>query len=163
MAREIIYRIVLLGTVWAFICLQACESTAAKVKPVIKHMAEIHRKGSDLYLDEADSRQVMKAGSNNNFIAYKIGFTDSLTDDKKFEQKRIEYYDYRMVNDWKAVVNGDSISPVFFQPVTGLNKMNREGILVFELPTGSQPDALVYDDSFGNWQKQIIALNPHLK
>jgi hypothetical protein len=162
MTKKIICEIVLLSTVWAVMCLQACQQPAAGVK-AIRHLAEVHNNGSTLYVDLADARQVMKADSNNSFIAYKIGFEDSVQGDKKYEQERSVYYDYRMGNDWKVVAGGDSISPVFFQPVTALNKTNKEEILVFELPAGQHPDALVYDDSFGDWQKQIIALNPHIK
>lgn len=162
MSKEIMYRIVLLSMMCGFICLQACRQPLAEAK-VVRHLAEVHKNGSTLYVDRADSRQVMKADSSNAFVAYKIGFTDSLPADKKVEQERNVYYDFRMVNDWKAVVGSDSISAVFFQPVTGLNKMNKEGILVFELQPGQHPDVLVYDDSFGDWQKQLIALTPHLK
>jgi len=156
------YRIVLLNMVCGFVCLQACRQPVAAAK-VVRHLAVMAKNGSTLYVDPADSRQVMKTDSSDAFVAYKIGFTDSLPADKKYEQERNVYYDFRMVNDWKAVVGNDSISAVFFQPVTALNKMNKEGILVFELQAGQHPDVLVYDDSFGDWQKQIIALTPHLK
>jgi hypothetical protein len=163
MRKEIIGSIMFLSMVCGIVCLQACQQSAARTKSTVRHMAEVRRNGSTLYIDSADSRQVMKADSNEVFIAYKIGFEDSLTGDKKYEQERNIYYDLRMASDWKAVVGGDSIAPAHFQPLTGLNKMCKEGILIFELPSGKQPDALVYDDSFGDWQKQIIALNHHLK
>ncbi|THU40043.1 hypothetical protein FAM09_09155 [Niastella caeni] len=152
-----------LSAVLVLLYVQACQQPAAKTIPAIRHLAEVHKNGSTLYVDRADSRQVMKADSSEVFIAYKIGFEDSVQGDKKYEQERNVYYDFRMAGDWKAVVDSDSIAPVFFQPVTGLNKTNKEGILVFELPAGKRPDALVYNDSFGGWQQQIIALNPHLK
>jgi hypothetical protein len=163
MRKQIIVKIMLLSMVCGVVCLQACQQSAAKAKQAVRHLAEVHKNGAAIYIDPADSRQVMKADSSELFTAYKIGFKDSETSDKKHEQERNVYYDFKMVNDWKAVVAGDSIAPVFFQPLTGLNKSKKEGILVFELPAGKHPEALIYDDSFGDWHKQIIALNPHLK
>jgi len=163
MRKKINGVIMLLNMVSIVMCLQACHQSVARAKPAIHHLAERYSNGSTIYIDRADSRQVMKADSSEAFTAYKVGFTDSLQHDKKYEQERTVYYEFRMANDWKAVIGTDSIAPVFYQPVTGLNKMNTEGILVFELPAGRQPDVLVYDDSFGDWQRQIIALTPHLK
>ena len=163
MTKEINCGIMLLCMVWAVMCLPACRESVTKTKPVVRHLAERHLNGATIYIDKVDSRRVMKSDSSDAFTAYKIGFTDSLPHDKKYERDRTVYYDFRMANDWKAVIDGDSILPVFYQPVTGLNKMVSEGILVFELPAGRQPDELVYDDSFSDWQRQIIALTPHLK
>jgi hypothetical protein len=163
MRKEIICKIMLLSMMSGIVCLQACHQPNTGAKIIVRHMAELHSNGSVLYVDPADSRQVMKADCSEAFVAYRIGFEDSLTSDKKIEQARNVYYDLRMASDWKAVIGSDSISPVFYQPVTRLNKVSKEGILVFELPAGRRPDALVFDDSFGDWQKQIIALNPHLK
>jgi DNA-dependent RNA polymerase auxiliary subunit epsilon len=163
MRKEINCGIMLFCMVWVIMCLPACYQSVGGKRPAIKHMAEVHKNGCSLYVDRVDSRQVMKADTGNAFVAYKIGFIDSLQGDKKYEQERNVYYDFKMVNDWKAVVGRDSILPIHFQPVTGLNSMNKEGILVFEMPAGKYPNTLVYDDSFGDWQKQIIALNPTLK
>lgn len=163
MRIEVVFKIMLLSMISGVVCLQACHQPNAGARVPVRHMAEVRRNGSILYIDPADTRQVMKADSSGVFVAYKVGFEDSLTSDKKYEQARNVYYNFRMSNDWKAVIGSDSITPVFYQPVTGLNKVSKEGILVFELPVGQHPDALVYDDSFGDWQKQIIALNPHLK
>jgi hypothetical protein len=153
----------LLNMVCAAMCLQACHQSVARVKPAVRHLAERRMNGSAIYIDRADSRQVMKADSAGAFTAYRIGFTDSLPRDEKYQRQRTVYYQFRMANDWKAVIGSDSIRPVFYQPITGLNKMATEGILVFEFSAGRQPDALVYDDSFGDWQRQLIALTPHLK
>jgi hypothetical protein len=163
MRKEIILRKSFVSGLCAAICLQACQHPVAGARVAKRHLVEISRNGSTLYIDRIDSRQIIKSDSNGTFTAYKIEFEDSVQRDKKYEQDKTVYFEYRLGNDWKAVIDGDSIAPVFFQPVTGLNKMNKEGILVFELPAGKQADALVYDDSFGNWQQQIIALNPHIK
>jgi hypothetical protein len=162
MRKEINGAIMLLNMVCAVVCLQACHESEARTKPVIRHLAERHINGSTIYIDKADSRQVMRTDSAGAFTAYRIGFTDSLPRDEKYQMQRVVYYQFKMANDWKAVIGSDSISPVFYQPITGLNKMITEGILVFEFPAGRQPDALVYDDSFGDWQRQLIALTPHL-
>lgn len=163
MRKEISCGIMLLCMVWTVMCLPACREAVTQAKPVVRHLAERHQNGATIYIDKVDSRRVMKADSSEAFTAYKIGFTDSLPHDKKYERDRTVYYDFRMANDWKAVIDGDSIRPVFYQPVTGLNNMVYEGIVVFELPAGRQPDELIYDDSFSDWQRQIIALTPHIK
>ena len=163
MRKEIIFKILFFGLTSGVICLLACHQPNIKVKVTVKHLAEIHRNGAVLYVDPADSRQVIRADKPEAFIAYKIRFEDSVTNDKKHELGRNEYYDFRMAHDWKAVIGNDSIHPAFFRSVAGLNNISKEGILVFELPAGQHPDALIYDDFFGDWQKQVIALNPHLK
>lgn len=142
---------------------QSCHQPVAGVKKKNTHLAEMHKNGSVIYIDKIDSRQVMKSENYNAFSSYKIGFVDSVPVNAKFEKERTVYFDYRMGNDWKAVIGNDSIAPVYFQPATGLNKMIKEVILVFELPAGKQPDALVYNDSFGDWQQQTIALNQNFK
>ncbi|MBO9203997.1 MULTISPECIES: DUF4352 domain-containing protein [Niastella] len=162
MTKEIICVTRFMCLVCVVMCLQACRQSVVIARPE-RHLAELHKNGADLYIDRIDSRLVMKADSYDTYVAYKVDFRDSVQGDKKLEQERNVYYDYKMANDWKVVVDSDTISPVFYQPVTGLNAMNKEGVLVFELPVGKHPDALLYDDSFGDWQKQFIALNPTLK
>lgn len=159
--RKILF-IAIISAPWVCLFQQACHQPVA-AKPVVRHLAEIHKNGSVLYIDKVDSRYVLKPDNKDAFTSYKIGFEDSVQGNSTHEQQKNVYFDYRMSNDWKAVVDGDSVAPVFFQPVQGLSSKVKEGIIVFELPAGKQPDALVYDDSFGAWQKQVIALNQNIK
>jgi hypothetical protein len=129
------------------------------------HMAEIRSGESSLYVDPADNRLVMniseeRAGSSG-FYSYRVGFRDRSLPAPEHEHERRKYFDYDMQRDWRLVAGGDSIAPVFFQPVPGLDKLTREGVLVFEIPTGIVPEALVYHDTFGDWGKQLIVLHSH--
>jgi hypothetical protein len=47
---------------------------------------------------------------------------------------------------------------VFFQEKPGLSEMVKEGVMVFETPSGKMPDTLIYRDSFGPWGTQILSL-----
>ena len=163
MRKNSFLKLSLTGWLFTIFFNQACHQPAAVKKDHFRHLAEIHKNGSVLYIDKVDSRRVMKSDDYSAFSSYKIGFVDSMPANVKMQQEQTVYFDYRMGNDWKAVIGADSIAPVYFQPVTGLNKMIKEAIIVFELPAGKQPDALVYNDSFGDWQKQIIALNQNYK
>jgi len=141
----------------------ACHSRQDESTPRQKHLAAFAQRGSSLYVDKVDNRMVMSKESDTatgrKFISYKVAFYDStlVSDDKKKEALGL-YYQYKMPDDWKALVGKDSIAPVFYQPVTTLNSQANEGILVFELPDNIQPDALVYHDASGLWNTQIIVL-----
>lgn len=113
-----------------------------------------------LYVDRADNRMVMQAGPGlaANFSSFRIGWTDSLTADGP-GREREKYFQYQMQQDWRALVNGDTLYPAFFQEKPGLNQQLKEGVIVFESAQGVQPDTLVYRDSFGNWGTQIFVLN----
>lgn len=136
------------------------QQPAGKSMPVReKHLAEKNGPGVRLVVDKVDNKLLMAAGERDRFVSYRIGFYDSVKPaDKKELRERGVYYQYKMQRDWKAIVQGDSIAPVFYQPVAGLNDQVNEGVLVFELAEGQQPDTLVYEDATGLWQKQIIVL-----
>ena len=163
MKKKSFLKLSLTGWLFTIFFQLSCHQPEGVKKDHFRHLAEIHKNGLVLYIDKVDSRQVIKSENYSAFSSYKIGFVDSMPANKKMQQEQAVYFDYRMGNDWKAVIGSDSIAPVYFQPVTGLNKMIKEGILVFELPHGKQPDALVYNDSFGDWQQQTIALNQNFK
>lgn len=140
----------------------ACNQAANASSAGRKHLVEINKNGDLLYVDKTSISRVMKETGDSYFSSYVIGFADSIKGNSKSESEKTLYFQYRMSNDWKAVLNGDSLLPVFFQPVTKLNSMTREGIIVFELPGGQHPDTLVFNDSFGQWEQQVIVLNQKL-
>lgn len=148
------------------IVLIGCNTTGKKTKPAErkKHWIEIGLQGEGMmYLDGVPNGMVMqetKADSSTHFCSFLVGFQDSsMTIDEKKEEKKEQYYQYEMYKNWKAIVNGDSISPVFYQPKIRLQKQTDEGILVFELPQGKEADTLVYKDTYGPWGTQQIILN----
>ncbi|MFT3827197.1 MAG: hypothetical protein QM731_24940 [Chitinophagaceae bacterium] len=142
--------------------LTGCDSSSGAHHK--QHAVEISMNGSLLYADRINNGQVMTKGTDNNhFVSFRIGFKDSVQVDKKFEKERGVYFDFNMGNDWKALINGDSVAPVFYHPMPGLNNMEKQGMLVFEVPEGLHPDTLVYNDSFGQWNKQIIVFNGNSK
>jgi hypothetical protein len=144
-------------------CLTACQTQRPKAKPVALHLAEVHRNDHAVYVDQFDSRRLVQTAGANAFTCYKITFEDSELPDEKSKRERNLYYEFRAGNDWKALSAGDSIKPVFFQPIKGLNEQVKEVVLVFELPEGRRADTLVYNDSYGDWQQQVMPLNPNNK
>jgi hypothetical protein len=127
-----------------------------------KHLASINQPGALLYVDKVDNNRVLSQDvvQGGQFVSYLVGFCDSaLNRDAKVQQEKGVYYQFHVMNDWKAVVGGDSIAPVFYHPVVKLNSQEREGVLVFELSGDAEPEALVYRDATGLWGTQIIVLN----
>jgi hypothetical protein len=126
------------------------------------HLAEIVHADAMLYVDEVRNDLVLQqtepAGATA-FCSYRVGIEAHGRKDTQQETARQKYFEYEMQQDWKLVLNGDSIAPVFFHPMVRLNKAVREGVMVFEVPAGSVPHALVYDDTSGDWGKQLIILN----
>ena len=143
----------------------SCHTNKTPAQPREKHWIEIGLAGEGMmYLDAVNNQEVMqeKVGGDTatQFYSFLVGFQDSVltTDDKK-ELAKGKYYQYEMYKNWVALVNGDSIAPVFYQPKTKRYKQTEEGILVFEFPRNIKPDTLVYKDSYGPWGVQRIALN----
>ena len=129
----------------------------------IKHQVEFKKPGNTLYVDIVPPEQIMKSKpgdlDKSFFYACRIGIVDnSPAADEKRKQEFNRYFEYEMVNDWKAIVHGDTVAAVFLQPVTSRNPDAREAVIVFELPKGTNSDSLVYTDHYGNWGKQIIPL-----
>ena len=148
--------------IWGALLCMACKGRQRAVAAVI-HLVSAHQPGALLYLDRMDNRAVMQAvdtAGKTNFCSFLVGWRDSLpaTDAKK-RQDRERYFQYSMQQDWVAMVDGDSLRPVFFQQKPGLDPQLDEGAMVFEIPRGRQVDTLVYRDSFGAWGTQIFVLN----
>ena len=157
------------GSTWGCIgiclLLTACGNPQSTVA-VKQHLAAVSRPGEILYVDHLDNRVVLKeeaaAGSTTVFCSFLVGWQDStLQTDKKKSLAREKYFQYDMQKDWTALVKGDSLHPVFFQEKSGLNSQLKEGALVFEVPAGEQPDTLIYKDSFGGWDQQVLVLAKH--
>lgn len=165
MKKNILILMVVIGQAWT----GGCNNAASAVAPRVRHHAEIEKYGSILFVDRVESKQVIKELVNGKesggaFATYKIGISNPFSTDSKRRSEWSIYFEYNMQKDWVAMLEGDSLSAVFFHPVIGLNGNTKEAILVFELPTNAkEPDTLVYNDSFGSWQKQIIPLNQNHK
>lgn len=152
--------------------LTGCESNAGSDKKAgvtERHQVQVQKKGEGMiYVDKVPCNAVMRtadsSGSVAGFQCYLIGFIDSLPHAPAADKKDIatgKYYEYDMQYDWTALANGDSLKPVFFQPKQKLQTHRSEGILVFELADGREPDTLIYKDSHGAWgvQKLLITGN----
>jgi hypothetical protein len=131
------------------------------------HLAEIKMAGAVVYIDEVDNRMVMdKKGSSPGtsvFRSYLIGMEEGEPGDGKMEIASRRYFEYDLPHDWKLLLNGDSIAPVFFQPKPLLNGRLMEGVMVFEVPGDRIPDSLVYADGSGSRGRQLIILHTHKK
>jgi len=148
------------------IVLFSCQSAEKKstVQPESKHYVEIRQRGLGMIsLDKVPNEMVIQKStdsSNNNFFSYAVSFQDSsLITDPKRQLEMGKYYQYDMHKDWVALVNGDSVRPVFYQPKVKKTIQVNEGIIVFEIPSGIEPDTLFFSDSYGAWGKHQIFLN----
>lgn len=133
------------------------------VKNEEHHWAAISAAGvGSMYLDKIPANAVVHdtdpGKANTVFVSYRVGFIDSLHPGipGKSDLEKGKYYQYSMYRDWVALIDGDSLQPVFYQPMVKRQKQQEEGILVFEIPKNKQIDTLVYNDSFGPWGQQVI-------
>ena len=144
--------------------LLACRVNQQKTGAITKHQAEVKNTGGGrLYADRISNGAFMKTmdtdKQSTEFVSYKIGFEDSaLILNREARQKKGKYIQYDMENDWKALINGDSLSPVFMQPLVKKNVEMDESILVFEVPVNQEPDTLIYSDSFNGYELRKIVL-----
>ena len=154
------------GVLVLVIVLFACKSAEKKntVQAESNHYVEIRQLGIGMIsLDKVPNEMVLQksAGSDyNKFFSYAVSFRDSsLITDQKKQLEMGKYYQYDMHKDWIALVNGDSVRPVFFQPGVKKTVQVNEGIIVFEIPSGIEPDTLFFSDSYGAWGQHQIFLN----
>ncbi|HLP39533.1 hypothetical protein [Lacibacter sp.] len=146
--------------------LYSCKDKEAAASIITEqHDVQIHYPGIGMiYIDKGDCTKLLRSDSVSatTFVCYRIGVLDSVqtkNGNASYEEEKSVYYQYNMEHDWKALYQGDSLSPVFFH-VTNRKQKNRfEGVLVFETPTGKNPDTLIYNDTYGVWGKQLIVLN----
>ncbi|HEY6902424.1 MAG TPA: hypothetical protein VI233_17325 [Puia sp.] len=140
--------------------LLACHTRTAPATRVETHLAQVSRSGTALFVDRVDNRMVMQTDSTNSFCSFQIGWTDSAVSFQQAQAAEKErYFQYRIQQDWKALAHGDTLYPVFFQEKPGLGQERKEGVLVFALKDGTQPDTLIYRDSYGNWGTQYFIVN----
>lgn len=143
--------------------LSACNQHSQLQTNKATHKVDINwPDGSRLYIDKVDPRSVMQiteSDSLTTFCCYKIGMTDSISYNKEQELEWNKYFNFGMQNDWLAMINGDSLAPVFLHPILTGQKQ-KEAVLVFEIPAGKEPDTLVFKRSYGlSSTPEIILLN----
>lgn len=164
---EINYNIFLVKTFFS-VSVVLCISCNTTVKSNMgeKHQWQVNRQGIGmLYADKIPCKAVMQNSNSDgdfHFQCYLVGFTDSIPAAKEMDKKELDlskYFEYDMQNDWKALIQGDSVAVTFFQPKQKREKNRFEGILVFETASSETPDTLVYTDSNGSWGTQQLVLN----
>jgi hypothetical protein len=146
------WKLPLLPAVLLAICL-SCKDKAGTLAniPLEHHDAQMSKPdGSLISIDAVPNSSVMRNADTDTgstrFYTFRVGIADSLIADKKQEMVKQRYYDFEMEQDWIAVVNGDSMHPVFFHPQPQKTQVLKEFIMVFELPAGWKPDTLIYKD-----------------
>jgi hypothetical protein len=141
-------------------CTQNHKASAGVIPQ--KHTAEIQKKGIGcIFLDRVSNAMILKENlgdsNSNRFVSIKVGFKDdNLIADRSVAKERGLYYQFGMEKDWVALVQNDSITPVFYQPLEQRMQQLHEGILVFEISQGRFPDTLCYKDALGIWGKQMV-------
>lgn len=143
------------------------KGKTVKSEPVEKHEAQVQSTGAGMiYADKIACDAVMRNTDSNRtgvFHCYLVGFIDSLGIAKAQDKKTLEtgkYYQFDVQNDWVAMIQGDSVMPVFYQPKQRLESHRNEGVLVFETKDGKGPDTLIYKGSSTNgWEPQQLIIN----
>jgi len=158
MKRIIVYIVILMSF---FSCMDKKKITTASNES--NHYLEIRERGIGMIsLDKVPNTLVMRKDKDNNpnFFSYLVNFHDSsVTTDKKKLLDTGKYYQHDMYKDWVVLVNGDSVRPVFYQPSIKKTIQADGGVIVFEIPSGSEPDTLIYMDSYGTWGTHQLFLN----
>ncbi len=134
------------------------------------HLIEIRQPGIGMIgIDKVPNNAVIQttstdSDSGTSFFSYAVSFQDSvLILDKDKQLDLGKYYQYEMHKDWIALVNGDSIRPVFYQPGVKRSLQTNEAIIVFEVAPGCEPDTLLFMDSYGAWGQHEVYLGNNLK
>jgi len=140
----------------------ACQSAVPAARDDRRHLAEKRYPGvGAIYLDTIANHVLLQSSHDgrekSKFVSFRIGLRDS-TSNAEAVRKANVYYQYQMQNDWFAIVQADSLRPVFAQSTPQLNRNFIEQVMVFELPKDSNIDTLVYKDSFGPWGVQTFIL-----
>lgn len=150
----------------AALAMAACASRSGATLPGLtkpeQHDLEIRQRGvGSISIDQVPN-SVLKAGTDSGFVSYRIRFTDSsLTTDPAKSDELNKYYQYTMSKDWVLLAAGDSIRPVYYQPVVKRFAQVNEGIAVFELDPGRAADTIVFLDSKGIWGSHKVSLIEH--
>jgi hypothetical protein len=130
------------------------------------HQAQVRRERTGMiYIDEIPCNNLVREDTidgNYCFRCYTVGFVDSLLLESatgKKTTKTGKYFQYDVQHDWTALVDGDSVKPVFFHPKQVFKEYRNEGILVFETLLNKKPDLLLYNDSYGSWGAQQFRIS----
>ncbi len=144
-------------------CRSEAETLSIKDAPahLIEHFFE---KGKSVFIDTISNKCVMKEMDNDTgttvFYSYRVTITDSTIRDEKQNAKWQKYFRFDFQYDWKAIVDGDSITPVFFQAVVPKkNLYSDDAIIVFELKKGFSADTLTFNNRFDEKGMQVFDLN----
>jgi hypothetical protein len=131
----------------------SCHDTQPGVR-VIKHMAQTGWAGSaGAYADQVPNSAILKedGGDTGTTVYYclRVGLYDS-TDvaDKELETAREKYFQQDMYKDWVLDIGGDSVAPLFSQPIPRKQQKLTEQVLVYEIPKGVHPSQLIYKDPY---------------
>ena len=145
------------------VVLGGCKRRVAPGVVEAKHLISVNKPKEMLYLDRLDNRVVMAredTAGPTMFRSFLVGLRDSVVvTDADRKREREKYLQYGMQGDWTAIVDGDSLKPVFMQEKPNLGGELRESALVFEVPRGAEADTLVYRDTYGDWGTQVFVLN----
>jgi len=143
----------------------SCKTKKAPDQPV-RHLAQAGWRGSaGIYADRLPNRAVLKEEAVDSgrtaFYCLRIGLYDSTIATGAAEQTaRDKYYQLDMYKDWVLLCGGDSLAPVFYQPVPSREKQLTEQVMVYEIPKGANPVSLVYKDPYGLLGNQhVLNLN----
>jgi hypothetical protein len=151
----------------ASIVVAGCGSSASGI-PREQHQAAVHSVGAGMiYVDKIDCQRVMRAkdGEAVVFHCFQIGFIDSLVIARardKADEDAGKYFQYDMQYDWMAIVDGDTLRPVYFETKLRRENHRNECVLVFE-HGGEAPDTLLYNDSFSSWGTQQFIISSSKK
>jgi hypothetical protein len=156
-------RLIGIGCLAVIMGLLSCyNKTQREMEPAEVHEIAVHLPGKGMiYVDRMSSNKVLNVAETgeNNFHTYRVGFIDSLLAKQQDADPELNnYYQFRMANDWVALVNGDSLRPVYHQPEPKRIQQDLRGVIVFDLPRNEVPDSLIFLDSKNIWGIQKLSL-----
>lgn len=129
----------------------------------VKHMTQLKVPGKgEISVDPFEIGKILDTVQGTaNFIAYQVEFKPAVSNLAKEQEELAIYYQYQMASDWRLVAAGDTIKPVFSQPVTKLSTDTYTVILVFEDREFNQNGKLLFEDSRAIWGKQQVLINKY--
>ena len=150
-----------LSAPWVLLLMLACNKSKSVQSSILRHDVEIVKDAGMLYVDKVPNSVVMQNPETDSvktvFQSFLVGFKEYAAEaEPQTALARGVYFQYRMSQDWVALINGDSIRPVFSQSKVAVSQLITEQYIVFEIPKGTSVYTLVYRDSFGPWEEQKI-------
>ena len=112
--------------------------------------------GDRLYIDSVPASAAITtlgAGdANTSFRCFVVGFEKKKIAQDDKEKKAWQYFlQYQMPQQWAALVDGDSLSTVYYEPRVKVQEQRDECLLVFEVPKSRPISAFVFRDSIYAW------------